>query len=223
MKALRHAPVTVALIAANLIVFAAEIFEGVPLWNVGSMEDLAVLDRMGAINSRIAFAGEWWRLFTAMFLHIGLLHLLLNLWALYQLGYVFEMIFGSKRFIFTYLVAGLVASYASFYFIDHPLAISAGASGAIFGILGALILAIRRSALWRYEPWTRSLTKQLLGWAVLNVFIGFTFPGIDNAAHIGGLITGLATALLPQRKFPPPPPRDMVVEVPRGEDPQQSP
>lgn len=210
MKAFRQAPATVIVIVAILLVFVGELAEGIAPFNLQN-DDLAKLEVMGAINSTIAFRGEWWRLLAAMFLHVGLLHLLLNLWALFQLGYLFEMIFGSRRFLLTYFVSGLIASYASFSFID-PLGLSAGASGAIFGILGGLIVAIWRSPLWRHEPWARGLMRQLLGWAAINIFIGFTIPAIDNAAHLGGFAAGLVLGLIPHR-MPLPPPRTMVIET----------
>ena len=158
-----------------------------------------------------------------MFIHVGILHLALNLWALFQLGYMFEAMFGSFRFIVTYIVSGLIASAASAYFLD-PHGLSAGASGAIFGILGALIFSIRRSPMWKHEPWARGLTKQLFGWAALNFVIGFSFPAIDNYAHGGGFVAGLLLGFLPHR-VPPPPPRTMVIETtpetiePTGPDP----
>lgn len=210
MRALKHAPGTIAVIAAIVLVFAAEILFGVAAFNLQD-DDFARLDYMGAINSQVAFRDEWWRLLAAMFLHVGLLHLALNVWALFQLGYLFEMIFGTRRFLLIYFVAGLVASYASFLRIG-PFGLSAGASGAIFGIMGSLIVSIRRSPLWSHEPWARGLMKQLLIWAALNIAIGFTFPMIDNAAHLGGLAAGLVLGLLPTR-IPPPPPRTVVIDA----------
>lgn len=188
--------------------FVVELVSGASglLRSSGSEEGLT---RLGALDSELVRAGEFWRLFTSLFLHIGLLHLLLNVWALYQLGAVFEMMFGSPRFLFTYFGSGLAASAASAFFTDG---ISAGASGAIFGILGALITGIRRSPRWRHQPWTQSLVKQLLGWAALNVIIGFTVPGIDNAAHFGGFIAGLLFGLVPHR-VPPPPPRESIIDL----------
>jgi rhomboid protease GluP len=210
VRAFRHAPATVGVIVAILIMFAGELATGIAPFNL-QQDDLVRLEQMGAINSTIAFRGEWWRLLAAMFLHVGLLHLLLNTWALFQLGYLFEMIFGTGRFLLTYFAAGLIASYASFLNIS-PFGLSAGASGAIFGILGALIVALRRSPVWRHEPWARGLIRQLMGWAAINIFIGFTFPAIDNAAHLGGFIAGIALGFLPHR-VPPPPPRTMVVDA----------
>jgi rhomboid protease GluP len=138
-----------------------------------------------------------------MFLHGGFMHLFLNMWALYQIGGIFETLFGSTRFLLTYFVSGLVASLVSSIFIP-PFTPGVGASGAIFGILGALILALRRSPLWSRKEWSGALARQLAIWAGINIVIGFTMPGIDNAAHIGGFVAGLLLGLVPHRVAPPP-------------------
>ncbi|MHB8998761.1 MAG: rhomboid family intramembrane serine protease [Thermoanaerobaculia bacterium] len=203
-------PITIGVITLIILVYAVE-------WSRGGSNDTDVLISVGAIVPWTMQSGEYWRLLAAMLIHIGILHLFLNVWALYQLGGVFEMMFGSGRFLLTYFVSGLVASLASA--ILHPAAVSAGASGAIFGILGALIFSIRRSPVWRHQPWTKGFTQQLIGWAAINVIIGFTFPGIDNAAHIGGFIAGLLLGLIPH-KVAPPPPSTMTVQVePREPEP----
>ena len=209
----RHRPAfTRTLIAIILVVFVLEGLAGIPLWGVGN-EHTPRLAAIGAINSNVFANGEYWRLVTAIFLHIGILHLLLNVWALYQLGSVFEVLFGSGRFALTYFVSGIVASIASARYIA-PGTISAGASGAIFGILGALIIAIRRSPRWRNESWARGLTGQLIFWAAINILVISRFPGIDNRAHIGGFVAGLVLGLIPHR-VPPPPPNEMVIDVDR--------
>lgn len=202
-------PVTVGLIVAILVYFVLEILSGVPPFGVTDA-DSAALVSVGSIIPGTLQNHDYWRLLAAMFIHIGVLHLVLNLWALFQLGYVFEMMFGSVRFALTYFASGLIASISSAYFAHG---ISAGASGAIFGILGALIFAIRRSPVWRHQPWTKNLVRQLVGWAALNVVIGFSMPGIDNAAHLGGFAAGLLLGLIPHR-VPPPPPRSIVIEHP---------
>ncbi len=134
-----------------------------------------------------------------MFLHDGFLHILFNGWALYQLGSLFELWLGSSRLFATYFLSGIAGSFASVLWntfgrgdLERP---SVGASGAIFGLLGGLIafLLRRRS---RLTPLAKSLLTQLLFWAGLNLFLGATFPLIDNAAHIGGLVAGLAIGLL---------------------------
>jgi len=184
------------------MVFAAE-------WIAGGTRSPEVLVRMGAIIPGIFERGDWWRLVTVMFLHNGVMHLALNLWALYQLGSIFETLFGSARFLLTYALAGLVASVAS---AALARGVSVGASGAIFGVLGALIFSIRRSPRWRHQPWTRGFILQLLFWAGINILIGFTVPGIDNAAHLGGFVTGLVLGFLPHR-VPPPPPGEEIIEA----------
>lgn len=204
-----RAPVTIGLLTAIGLVFLIELMSGIPLWNVQE-ESLGRLADLGAIIHGTMARQELWRLLAAMFLHIGLLHLMLNGWALLQLGSVFELMFGSRRFVITYFVCGLVASLASASSIE-PGVVAAGASGAIFGILGALIVAIRRSPRWRHQSWTRGLTNQLILWAVINIFIGFSFPGIDNAAHMGGFVTGLILGFIPH-KVPPPPPGEMIID-----------
>lgn len=190
-------PVTWSVITAIVLVFLAQLTEGE-----------ALIER-GAVVRSLVLQGEYWRLLTAMFLHGGFLHALLNIWALYQLGSLFETLFGSRRFLLTYFATGILASIASAMFTNGY---SVGASGAIFGILGALIISIRRSPMWRHQPWTRGITQQLMGWAVINVVIGFTVPHIDNAAHLGGFAGGLLLGLIPHR-VPPPPPAGLVIET----------
>lgn len=195
-------PITISLLAIITIVFAIE-------WATGALVDQARLVQMGAIVPGTIFFRQYWRLVAAMFLHASLLHWLANSWALYQLGSLFEAMFGSRRMLFFYFATGLVASTASSLFTD---AVSVGASGAIFGILGALIFSIKRSPMWRNEPWTRSLLSQLIFWAIINIGLGFSVAYIDNVAHIAGLITGLLLGFIPHR-VPPPPPNRYVVDV----------
>ncbi|HEY8182070.1 MAG TPA: rhomboid family intramembrane serine protease, partial [Thermoanaerobaculia bacterium] len=162
---------------------------------------------------------EYWRLVAAMFLHAGWLHWFLNSWALYQLGTLYETMFGSPRFAAIYFISGIVASTASSMHMKEGLGV--GASGAIFGILGAFIFSIRRSPLYRNQPWTKSLMSQLVFWIVVNIAIGASFKFIDNTAHIAGLITGLVLGLIPHR-VPPPPPGEVLIDLPSG-PPQNQP
>ncbi len=176
------APLTRLLLVAIVVVFGVEVASG------GSTST-EVLVRLGANAPALVRAGEWWRLFTSLFLHIGIVHLLVNGWALFQLGTLFEHLAGTPRMGLVYFVAGLAGSLAS-VFTSDPSGLSAGASGAIFGLLGALVgwLLRRRD---RLLPAGRSLLLQLGGWAVFNVVLGFRIPGIDNAAHLGGCAAGL--------------------------------
>lgn len=206
---LSRAPATAALLAIITVVF---IFEFV----TGAFRDDSLLVQMGSIMplSYIVARGQYWRWLSGMFLHGSVIHWAANSWALYQLGMLFEIMFGTPRFLLVYFVTGLTASVASSYFTHGP---SVGASGAILGILGAFIFSIRRSPQWRHEPWTKSLLSQLMFWAVLNVALGFTVSYIDNAAHIAGLISGLLIGFLPHRVPPPPPSRGVIDVTPAGD------
>ena len=207
-------PVTVLLLVGIGVGYMLELAAGGPT-------NPHALYNLGAIVNGIVQRGDYWRLVAAMFLHGGFLHLALNGWALFQLGFVFERLFGSGRFLVTYFVSGIIASTVSSFFI--PIGVPGiGASGAIFGILGALIVAIRRSPALRHQHWAKALTRQLMIWAAINIVIGFTIPGIDNNAHLGGFFSGLLLGFLPHR-VPPPPPSQAVIDVDenRPEEPQR--
>jgi rhomboid protease GluP len=205
----RKAPVTMVLLVIIAIVFAYEV-----LTNAYASDETMVA--MGAIVPGLVQRGELWRLIASMFLHGGWLHWLANSWALYQLGTLYEVLFGSKRFALIYFSTGVIAGVASSMYNHGP---AVGASGAIFGILGAFIFSIRRSPVYRHQPWTRGLIGQLVFWIVVNVAIGYSLPFIDNVAHMGGLISGLLMGLIPHR-VPPPPPRDSVIDVGTFDQPQ---
>jgi len=198
----RRSPVTTALL---LIITAISAYE----WYIGAFDNDVLLVQMGAIIPELWRQHEYWRLVTAMFLHANLLHWAANSWALFQLGSLYEVMFGSARFATFYFVTGLCASIASSLNPNHY---SVGASGAILGILGAFIFSIRRSPQWRHERWTRGLTQQLVFWALVNIVLGFSIKQIDNTAHIAGLVSGLLLGLIPHR-VPPPPPSSTVIDV----------
>ena len=197
----RRAPVTMMLLVVIAIVFAFEVITD-PTFSENTMISL------GAIMPW-PMHGEYWRLVAAMFLHGGWLHWAVNSWALYQLGMLYESLFGSPRFALIYFATGLCASLASSLAGHGP---AVGASGAIFGILGAFIFSIRRSPQYRHQPWTRGLISQLIFWILVNIGIGLYFPFIDNVAHMAGLATGLLLGFLPHR-VPPPPPGNLVIDV----------
>ena len=127
--------------------------------------------------------GEYYRLFTSMFLHYGVLHLLLNMWALWILGRTLEAVLGPVRFLVLYLVAGLGGGVAVYLFA--PFGLTAGASGAIFGLFAALFIILKRLG---------RDTSSVVPILVLNIAISFV-PGISLAGHLGGLITGAIVAL----------------------------
>lgn len=128
--------------------------------------------------------GEWYRLVTAMFLHYGLVHLLLNMWALWVLGRELEALLGPLRFLALYLVAGLGGNVAAYLF-SSPNAASAGASTAIFGLFAAVFVLMRRLG---------RDTSAIVPILVINLIFTFTVPGISIPGHVGGLVTGAAMA-----------------------------
>lgn len=166
-------------------------------WAGGSKSSIILID-FGAKFNPLILEGEWWRFITPMFLHIGFLHLFMNSLALYYLGTVVERIFGNFRFLFIYLIAGFGGTIASFLFSSS---ISAGASGAIFGCFGALLY-------FGYiypKLFFRTMGLNIIIILAINLSLGFTISGIDNAGHIGGLAAGfLATAIVhfPKQKKP---------------------
>lgn len=207
----KRTPVTNAIFVAILLGFFVEIITGAWL-------DPGKLAQLGAIVPEYIRGGEYWRLLTAMFLHgdgsiVGdALHLGMNLLALFQLGSLYELMFGSKRFAFIYFAAGLTASITSALRLD-PFGASVGASGAIFGILGAFVFSVLRSPKWRHERAAKNLVGQCVFWILANIAIGARIPQIDNAAHLGGLAAGLLLGFVLPHKVQPPPPSAATIEV----------
>jgi membrane associated rhomboid family serine protease len=182
----RRAPVTLGLIAANLVIFLVAGSTGIG--------DEAGLIRAGALFRPALVAGEWWRAVSAMFLHAGLVHLAINMYGLYLLGRFSEEVLGGSRYFVVYLAGGLAGAAASTGMSSGAL--SVGASGAIMGLLGALIvLLVLRRGTWP-ESWRRLLLWNLVFLGALQIYIGFQLPMIDNAAHVGGMLGGAAAALL---------------------------
>lgn len=137
----------------------------------------------GAKVNELIVQGEYWRLFTAMFLHIGLMHLFFNSYALFIYGPTVEKLYGKIRFLSVYILSGLIGSLLSYLFSPNP---AAGASGAIFGLMGSLLYFRQRK---------RHVFQQIFGAGLfiiigINLMYGFIQPGIDNWGHIGGLIGG---------------------------------
>ena len=207
----RGTPATTFLLIAIVIGFGIEIVTGAWL-------DGGKLAELGAVVPEyIRYEHEYWRLLTAMFLHGDgtipgdALHLAMNLFTLFQIGSLFEVIFGSRRFLIIYFVAGIVASITSATFNEGA---SVGASGAIFGIIGAFIISVWRSPRLRKERIARSIVNQLIFWVIANTIIALRVPQIDMAAHMGGFIAGAILAwILPRHAPPPPRPAEVVVDV----------
>jgi len=205
----RRAPLTTALLVVITLIWLYEAA-------THAQSDNFKLAHLGAILPGTLQRHEYWRLVAAMFLHGGWAHWLANSWALYQLGTLYEILFGTRRFALVYFVTGVCASIASAAHLHDEVAV--GASGAIFGVLGAFIFSIYRSPRYRRQPWTRSLIGQFVFWIFVNIVIGLSIPQIDNFAHIDGLVTGLLLGFLPHRE-PSPPLGETVVDVePRYHD-----
>jgi len=178
--------VTMVLLGVNtLMLLAAALVTGSAF---GLLDPSArVLCRLGALNAAaIAESGQWWRLLTVMVLHGGLLHWAFNSWALWAFGPTLEGLLGRARFLALYVGAGLVGAGASFAFNQTTLGV--GASGAIFGLLGALVAYFFR----RRNAGGSMMLRNLLLVLLLNLFIASRNPSIDNLAHIGGFLAGLA-------------------------------
>ena len=140
----------------------------------------------------IAFTkrGDYYRLFTSIFLHAGIIHLLCNMYSLYVIGPQAESFYGKIKYFFIFLFSGISGSLLSTALSGYN-AISVGASGAIFGLLGAILYFG-----YHYRVYLGNVLKsQIIPLIVLNLFIGFSFSGIDNFAHIGGLIGGVFAAM----------------------------
>ena len=166
--------VTYSVIGVTAVVFGIQFIVG-----IGELAN-----EYGMWPFGIALFGEWYRLLTAAFLHGSFLHIAFNMYVLFALGPTLERVLGHARFLILYLVAALGGSVASYTFSD-PRTVSVGASGAIFGLMGALIVAGRRL------KWDITQVLVLLG---INVVIGFLSPDVDWRAHFGGLVVGALVA-----------------------------
>lgn len=185
-----HAPVTPALVAANALMFVIATALGGGL----IVADPAVMIRLGTDYTPLTLGGQWWRLLTSTFLHFGLLHIALNMWALYMNGLLAERIFGSARYLVIYLVAGVSGSVASLLW--HPIVNGAGASGAIFGVLGALIAFFLISKGGVPKSVIKAQRASAMVLVVYSLMNGARYGGIDNAAHIGGLVAGFVMGMV---------------------------
>ncbi|GEN31098.1 rhomboid protease GluP [Cerasibacillus quisquiliarum] len=172
---------TYILIAMNVMMFLFMTLNG------GTTDTVNLIKFGAKYNPAILIDGEWWRLITSTFIHIGFIHLFMNMLALFYLGQVVERIYGSWRFIVIYFIAGIGGSLSSFAFTYH---VSAGASGAIFGLFGAILFF----GIYYKELFFKTMGMNIIFLVCLNVTIGFMLPAIDNAAHLGGLIAGFLGA-----------------------------
>ena len=186
------------LLAINVIVFLVPELLSLLGFRIAGFPLDAVVQALGAKNNeRIALHGEYYRFLTAMFLHGGWLHIGFNVYALYALGPEAERIYGTARFLALYFISGLAGGVASYALNPSP---AVGASGAIFGLIGGLAAFYYVSRRLLGEV-SRQQLGSLITVIMINLFIGFSTPVIDNTAHIGGLIGGAAVGWLLAPRF----------------------
>ena len=187
--------ITRLLLAANLLVFLAMALSGVSITSPSGEQLVA----WGANAAWLTLDGQSWRIFTCMFLHIGLIHIAFNMYLLWQAGNLLERLTGNTGFLLLYMGSGLIASLASLYWTDSVL--SAGASGAVFGICGGLLAFIWRSPdcdMDIFGPLLSGISKLVLINLALGVGVNLLSRGlqIDMAAHVGGLLSGALFGLM---------------------------
>jgi rhomboid protease GluP len=185
MKAdIKRYTLTYILIASSSVVYLFSAFFSQSLADM----DMQTLVDMGALFGPLTvLKGEWWRLLTAMFLHGGMTHLLMNMFSLYLVGRGAEMYFDTKSYLSIYFFSGIIGGLVSLYM--HPVSVGVGASGAIFGVFGALagfFLAHRD----RIASHSKAFMKDFGIIIAINLVIGLSIPSIDVSAHIGGLVIG---------------------------------
>lgn len=181
---------TYILLAIQIVVFLLETVNG------GS-ENYRTLFNYGAKMNDAVVAGQWWRLITPMFVHIGITHILFNSFALYYAGTQLENIFGHFKFTFVYFAAGIMGNLASFAFGDD-MVISAGASTGIFGLFAAYIAL---AYLNKSNAYMRTLGSQFMTLIVINIVMDLFMSGIDMWGHIGGTIGGLLATVIVSKKI----------------------
>jgi len=191
------APATVVLVVINVVVFLVTVAQGNGLFSPGGslyVDGALVGNNLSATGDPIGVAhGEYWRLVTSMFLHGSLIHLAFNMFALYWLGTVVEEALGTWRYLLVYFVSGLCGSALALW-MSNPYTFTVGASGAIFGVIGAMLIL-------EYMT-TGSFAGQALGIIVINFMITLTVPNISIGGHLGGLVGGvLATLALMKFRF----------------------
>jgi membrane associated rhomboid family serine protease len=172
--------VTKGLVAINVLVYFAELAQGASV----NPQSGSIFTK-GALYGPLVAHGDWWRLITAAFLHGGPLHLAFNMLGLWWIGEPLEQALGRGRFLLLYLVSGLAGSAGAL--VANPTGITVGASGAIFGILGAALVLERQG--------NYVFGGQALGLIVVNLVLTFAIPNISVGGHIGGLIGGIAAML----------------------------
>jgi rhomboid protease GluP len=162
--------------------------------------------KWGASLPLLDLSGEWWRAFTSMFLHFGIIHLALNMYALFMVSIYLEPMLGKARYISAYLCSGLMASLLSIVWHKNDLIVSAGASGAVFGMYGVFLALLTTSIIPKHVRQT--MLQSILIFIAYNVFYGFKpGSGVNNVAHIGGLASGMLIGYIYYFSFKEPTPK----------------
>jgi len=182
--------VTQVILGINVAVFLGMVLAGVSPLEPTSQE----LVQWGANWRALTLGGEWWRLLSSVFVHIGILHIGFNMWCLWDLGALCESLYGRWTFAAVYLICGVAASLTSVAL--HPNTVSAGASGAIFGIAGALIASFYLGEFSMPRAAVSGTLRSVVMFAGYNLVFGAISGFTDNAAHIGGLVSGLILGAL---------------------------
>ena len=185
LESFKEYKLTYSIIAVNIVLYAFSAFFS---QNIVDMDMQTLVDMGALFGPYVVLKGEWWRLFTAMFLHGGMTHILMNMFSLYLIGRGVEVYFEKKAYVSIYLFSGLIGGLASLYM--HPNSVGIGASGAIFGVFGALagfFLAHRD----KIAAHSKAFMKDFAVVLGINLVLGLSIPSIDVSAHIGGLVIGL--------------------------------
>jgi membrane associated rhomboid family serine protease/Tfp pilus assembly protein PilF len=191
---------TQLIIGANAIVFVKmTLAAGLTLFGSAAWNGLDVM-RLGANVGLYTLSGEWWRLLTNTFIHGGLLHFAFNMWCLWSLGRLAEAVYGHWTFVVVYLLCGLSGSMGTI--IWNPLVSSVGASGAIFGIAGALISSFYLGEFSLPRAAISGMLRSVVAFVGYNLVFGAMIAHVDNAAHVGGLVMGLILGALIARLAP---------------------
>jgi membrane associated rhomboid family serine protease/Flp pilus assembly protein TadD len=176
---------TQIILGANVMVFVAMVIASGPSLDFTGK----VMDHFGANFGPYTLSGDWWRLITYMFLHGGVFHIAMNMWCLWNLGTLCESLYGRWTYAAIYLITGVAGGLASVAW--NPQVWSVGASGALFGLSGALIASFYLGEFSLSGLNIKGTLSSLLFFTGFSLFLGKEFPGIDNACHVGGLISGL--------------------------------
>ncbi len=176
---------THVLVGINVLVFLAMVLSGVSPFGPTTEQ----LKHWGANWGPLSLGTQPWRILTSNYVHVGIIHIAFNMWCLWNLGQLAERILGRLNFVVLYTICGIAGSLASLWW--HPMVVGAGASGAIFGLAGASIAVFYLGHLPIEKSAIQGTMRSLMTFVGYNLLFGLA-PGIDNSAHFGGLLAGLA-------------------------------